>query len=195
MEELHGLVVCGGQSSRMGKDKSLLDYHGLPQRDYLRALLTPFCNRVWISCNSSQAEMLTEDAMYIPDHEKFEGIGPMASLLSAFEKIPSASFLVVGCDYPFVEGSHLQELIASRWLANDAVCFRNPVSGYVEPLVAIYENNISLLLTENFKQNKYSLRHLLGDANAKVIQPASADFLTSVDDVAGYERARQALHP
>src|SRR5688572_12144584 len=169
MAELHGLVVCGGQSSRMGQDKSLLDYHGLPQREYLRALLLPFCNRVWISCNPMQAELMVQDEACIPDPKKFEGIGPMASLLSAFEKIPSAAFLVVGCDYPFVDSRHLRELVSSRSPAKDAVCFRNPMSGFIEPLVAVYENSMSPLLTENFNQNKYSLRHLLGDANAIVI--------------------------
>ena len=49
MSVLHGLVVCGGQSTRMGMDKSQLQYHGVPQREWLYELLQPLCEDVYIS--------------------------------------------------------------------------------------------------------------------------------------------------
>ncbi|MFT5737968.1 MAG: molybdopterin-guanine dinucleotide biosynthesis protein A, partial [Maribacter sp.] len=33
--KIYGLVLAGGKSTRMGVDKGLITYHGLPQRDYL----------------------------------------------------------------------------------------------------------------------------------------------------------------
>jgi len=193
MSELIGLVVCGGQSIRMGKDKSLLNYHGMPQHAYVRGLLLSVCDSVWISCNPNQVAALHVPAI-LPDADNYEGIGPMAALLTAFDKFPGASFLVAGCDYPFVDKSHLARLVEYRSPSKQAVCFRNPDTGFDEPLLALYENGIHSLLTTRFIQKKYSLRYLLGDANTEVILPPSSVFLTSVDDPQGYEKARRALH-
>ena len=46
---MNGLVLSGGQSSRMGRDKALIDYHGLPQYAYVYDLLLGFCDKVFIS--------------------------------------------------------------------------------------------------------------------------------------------------
>ena len=39
---MNGLVLSGGQSSRMGTDKALIDYHGIPQYAYVYDLLLRF---------------------------------------------------------------------------------------------------------------------------------------------------------
>jgi len=195
MSPLYGIVACGGQSSRMGKDKSLLDYYGRPQRDYLYDMLGPLCEKVFISCSREQAAGVAPGYLLVTDEDRYEGIGPMASLLSALGKFPSASFLVVGCDYPFVIKDHLQQLVAARAEKKDAVCFRNPETSFDEPLLAVYENSIHPVLLENFRLKKYSLRHFLSEVSTHALTPASADFLKSIDDDEGYKKARQALHP
>ena len=195
MSPLYGIVACGGQSSRMGKDKSLLDYHGRPQRDYLYEMLGPLCEKVFFSCSREQAAAVAPVYSLITDEDHYAGIGPLASLLSAFGKFPSASFLVVGCDYPFVTRDHLQQLVAARTEKKDAVCFRNPETSFDEPLLAVYENSIHRALLENFHFKKYSLRHFLSEANTLALTPSSADFLKSIDDDEGYKKARQALLP
>src|SRR4051812_39594577 len=110
MTNVYGLVVCGGKSSRMGKDKSMLDYHGKPQRYYLYEMLEPLCEQVFISCSKEQAATIPSEYKIIEDAAEYEDIGPMAALLSAFKKYPKASFIAVGCDYPFINDHHLNKL-------------------------------------------------------------------------------------
>ena len=193
MSELIGLVVCGGQSSRMGMDKSLLNYHGMPQREFVRSMLLSVCNSVWISCNPIQVAGMHVPAI-LPDDEKYAGIGPMAALLTAFDRFPRASFLAAGCDYPFADITHLKHLVDFRSPSKQAVCFRNPDTGYDEPMLAVYENSIYPLLAAGYIQKKYSLRHLLGESETEVIHPPTSVFLTSVDDPEGFEKSRRVLH-
>jgi molybdopterin-guanine dinucleotide biosynthesis protein A len=193
MNKLVGLVICGGQSTRMGEDKSRLVYHGKPQREYLVDLLQPFCEHVFISCNRQQAGLVPPPYEALIDEDKYSGIGPMAGLLSAHEKFPHASFLLVACDYPLITKNTLQHLIDARTGNASAVCFWNPVVQINEPLIAIYENNSFQTLSEKFRNNKFSLRHFLNENNACSIVPGNPDFLTSVDDAESFRRVKEMI--
>ena len=93
---LNGLVLAGGKSERMGTDKSLLAYHGRPQREHLYDMLLPVCQKVFVSCNTAQ-----NANMEIPGIEdRFLGLGPMGGLLSAFQSAPDAAWLTVAGDMP-----------------------------------------------------------------------------------------------
>ena len=110
MSVLHGLVVCGGQSTRMGMDKSELQYHNVPQREWLYELLQPLCEDVHISCNAEQAAAIGDSLPTITDATAYRHIGPMAALLSAYRLFPDDSFLLLGCDYPYIKRGDIQKL-------------------------------------------------------------------------------------
>src|ERR1022692_2701600 len=137
INQLFGLVVCGGQSSRMGTDKSLIVYHGKPQRYYLYEMLESLCDQVHISCNKHQASSIPEHYRVIPDHDNYKNIGPMAALLSAFEKYPDVCFLVLGCDYPFIKKDDLARLIEASNSDIKALSYYDPENQIREPLMAI----------------------------------------------------------
>src|SRR5689334_343280 len=91
MSPLNGLVLAGGKSSRMGRDKGHLNWHGREQRYYLVDLLTPFCESVFISIREEQRAAIPDGYRIITD--SYEERGPYAALLSAFEKNPEAAWL------------------------------------------------------------------------------------------------------
>src|SRR5688572_22170139 len=91
----HGLVLCGGQSARMGTDKSLLVYHDKPQRYHVCEMLGSFCEKVFISCNEKQADSMQDGHDFIIDLPAFHNTGPMAGLLTAYSTYPGKNFLVL----------------------------------------------------------------------------------------------------
>lgn len=190
---LYGLILCGGQSSRMGEDKSLLNYHGKPQRYHLVNLLESFCEKVFISCSKQQAESILYPYQQVVDAEKYLGTGPMAALLSAFEQYPDAAFLVVGCDYPFIDKKHFQYLVDERTGLDDAVCYCHQESMMAEPLITIYENSSYKKILSNFEEKKHSLREYLNEANTCMIFPENFEFLKSVDDIKTYRITKELL--
>lgn len=48
-DKIYGLVLAGGKSNRMGKDKSRLHYHGQPHALFLYKLLSKFCEKTFLS--------------------------------------------------------------------------------------------------------------------------------------------------
>lgn len=193
MNQLNGLVLCGGQSSRMGEDKSILKYHGKAQRYHVYEMLLSFCKQVFISCNAGQAKSMAAGYDIIVDDEKFSGAGPVTGLLSAFQKHPDDGFLVVGCDYPFIEKKNIRCLIDERTGFDDAVCYCRQEYMINEPLFTIYENRSHQKILKNFQEKKFSLRDYLSESNTCMIFPDNLDFLKSVDDIKSYHQAKELL--
>lgn len=191
---LYGLVVCGGESSRMGMDKSLLVYHDKPQRYHLYDQLNLVCDRVFISCNKKQASTIDQSYEFIVDADKYENIGPMAAVLSAFGRFEQADFLVVACDYPFITTPDLKQLAQAVHEERRSTCFSNYETGIEEPLLAVYLKDNYPDLIRNFNNKKFSLRHFIKEENVKKISPTNAGSLLSIDTPEAYKAALEKIH-
>lgn len=137
---LYGLVLLGGKSKRMKKDKSALDYHGRPQALHNYDLLSSLCDDVYVSCRTEQQNLDHLKPIknkLLPD--RFLEIGPMGGLLTALKSHPKASWLVLACDLPYVSKDLLKKIIENRNSYKMATCLENPDKGWPEPLCALYE--------------------------------------------------------
>lgn len=186
MEPLVGLILCGGQSSRMGEDKSQISYHGMPQWNFIATMIRPFCSEIMLSCSPAQHEGLRRASAelpfpltIVPDVPTYSGHGPVSGLLSAWETRPHASFLVVGCDYPLLSANTLTQLVTARNPNQDAVCFHR--GGFDEPLVAIYEATSEAAIRKQLEDGKDSLRRVLKILSAGRLMPQDPRQLDSID--------------
>lgn len=175
-----GLVVCGGQSSRMGTDKSMLRYHEKPQRYHMYKMLQPLCEKVFISCRHSQADTVKAGYRVLVDDHAFKDSGPMAALLTAFRRFPKKNILFTGCDYPFLTQVDLEQF--SVYCKGDtAACFYNEEASVFEPLLAWYPAQSWNVLRNMQKAGEYSLQHFLKTSGAVKFQPGNKKSMTSVD--------------
>src|SRR5690606_29478162 len=108
---LQGLVLAGGESRRMGRDKGGLRFGSRPpQAQWAWALLDGLCERAFVSVRSSQHGCEPYRALpLILDEGPIEG--PMAGLLSAWHACPNVAWLVLAADMPLVDRSTLATLI------------------------------------------------------------------------------------
>jgi len=146
--DIYGLVLTGGKSTRMGIDKRGINYHGKAQQTLLAGLLNEFCENVYISINTAQKNDFDN---YPTIKDSFTGMGPMGAILSAMQQNPNVAWLVLACDYPFMDKGTLQHLIKNRMPKAVATAYKSlEAHQFPEPLVTIYEpkSYISLLKTK-----------------------------------------------
>lgn len=136
---LNGLILAGGRSSRMGTDKALIDYHGLPQFEYLTALLSDLTDNVFISCRKDQQDFFIHQQCNVIT-DIIEDAGPLGAVFSVLSAYPDDAWLIVACDVPLLDKSVLKQLISSRNSNALATAFISPHDGLPEPLIAIWEN-------------------------------------------------------
>lgn len=133
---LYGLVLAGGRSERMRKDpavlsgeggagKAALAYHGRPQAQVVADLLRVHCEKVFLSCRAEQGhEPAFAGLTRLED--RYEGLGPLAGILSALDAYPTAAWLVAACDLPYLDAASVATLVAGRDLDAFATAFEGP---------------------------------------------------------------------
>ncbi|AEE51214.1 NTP transferase domain-containing protein [Haliscomenobacter hydrossis] len=184
---LYGLVLAGGRSTRMGQDKSLINYHGKPQREFMADLLSHWCSKVFISCRGDQVEEI--GGQYSPLPDTFLGLGPYGAILSAFREHPDAAWLVVACDLPHMDEATLEQLIAQRNPAKVASTFKSPFDQFPEPLVTIWEPRSYPLLLQFMAQGYTCPRKVLLNSPIELLVAENELALENVNKPEELEKA------
>lgn len=171
--QVNGLILAGGRSTRMGTDKGLLDYHGVPQREFLSGVLRTHCQEVFISCREEQR--VPENLRPIVDSFKFAG--PLNGILSAFQFSAKTAWLAVAVDMPFVNEAVIENLLVHRDTSKLATCYYNPETKQPEPLLTVWEKEVYPQLEKFVKEGNFSPREFLKTHPVNMIEPPDAKVL------------------
>jgi len=136
-ETIFGLVLAGGNSRRMGRDKAALLADGETQLQRAVRLLDGHLGRVFVSTAAHQAgDPLRQNFAQIVD--RYTDIGPVAGIMSALEEYPQNAWLVMACDLPNVDDQTIAYLLQHVSTEHAVTAFRSVNDGLPEPLCAIY---------------------------------------------------------
>ncbi len=189
---LHGLILAGGRSTRMGYDKAAIAYHGVPQSQHLAGLLTSCAGKVFVSLRREQhGEAAFAGLTCIVDH--YPAASPLNGIASAMRAHPGAAFLVVAVDMPSVTHHALTTLIALRDVNRIATCYESPIKGGPDPLLAIWEARALPALEQALaKAEPPCPRHFLMKQDAACLRHAIApEVLGNVNTLEEFHAWRQ----
>jgi molybdopterin-guanine dinucleotide biosynthesis protein A len=130
-----GIVLAGGQSSRLGTDKSFVNVNGQSLIEHIVAKLTRLSDDVIIVTNSPD-EYDCLGARLVGDI--YPGKGALGGIYSGLRAAANAYSLVVACDMPFLDLNLLRYMII---LAREHDVVIPRIGGFPEPLHAIYSKN------------------------------------------------------
>lgn len=174
---LYGLVLTGGRSTRMGKDKSMLEFHGKPQREYLFEQLSEHCAKVFTSCRAGQG---VSDQLN-PLVDDFDLHSPMNGILSALKRFNNVAWLSVAVDMPHVDSEVLKFLIDKRNTQKVATCFYNAQEKFPEPLLTIWEPAAYPLLLQFVNKGKASPREFLESHSIQLVNAPDNIIFTNIN--------------
>jgi len=159
--DLGGIVLSGGKSTRMGRDKGFVLFDGKPLVQYAIDLLGSFTPDIIISANDEEYQKLG----YPVVEDEFTDCGPAAGLHASLKTSSHAWNLVLSCDVPLVTQEALTLLLDQRkW--KGAV----PVhSGKLEPLVALYHRNLYKVFEKSIRNGNFQLRSIIKQAEIHLV--------------------------
>lgn len=188
-----GLVLAGGESKRMKRDKSSLNYHGKSQREHVLSLIQPYCVHAYLSCNAEQVEWLRGKFPFIAD--AFLNLGPMGGILSAMRMDPNAAWLAVACDLPYLSKLTLEYLIAHRNPSKIATAFLDPEGVFPEPLVTLWEPRSYPVLLQYLSQGYSCPRKVLINSEVELLVAPDKKEFYNVNHPGEYEEVLKELKP
>lgn len=161
------LLLAGGDSTRMGRDKATLEWHGQPlwtrQIETLRSL-QPDTLAV---ASWNRPEWLPGDIIWLKDTHPDRG--PLSGIAAALESTASDHILVLAIDMPCMISKYLHSLRVDCGPAKGIV----PITpnGW-EPLAAIYPAEARALTRKHLEAGKYGLQNWVSElAQERLIQP------------------------
>lgn len=175
--KLYGLVLAGGKSTRMGRDKGLIDYHGKPQREYVFEMMNAVCEKTFLSFREGQ-EVATDLPVL---RDTFKGLGPFGAMLSAFREHPNQAWLVVACDLPLLDKKTLNYLVENRNPSAVATAFYNPETDFPEPLITIWEPRSYPILYQFLAQGYSCPRKVLINSEIEILKIDETEVLKNVN--------------
>ncbi len=192
-DNLYGLVLAGGKSSRMGQDKGDLRYYQTNHRSYLYYSLREFCPQTFISCREDQANILQSGMEYILDEDTYKG--PLNGILSAHHAYPDKAWLVVAVDLPHVHEETIKNLLKHRNPSKMATVYATKSSGLPEPLIGIWEPH-GLEAAEDFirKTEKSCPRKFLMNQDVQLVFPENDLELFNANYPEDYKLAKSIIN-
>lgn len=177
---LFGLVLTGGRSKRMKSDKALIDFNGQPHAAYIYETLKPFCQEVYLSARTGQWNG-TSLEHYPSIEDSVETEGPIAGLLSAFDRYPDADWFVVACDLVHFNSKAAEILLSNFQSDAVATTFTNRDRGFPEPLCAIYAPSARQVFRDAVMNDLTCPVKVLRNANVHAIEQTDGVDLANIN--------------
>jgi molybdopterin-guanine dinucleotide biosynthesis protein A len=170
-----GVVLAGGASRRMGRDKATLVLGGRTLAARAADLLHPVCEEVVVA---DRGRGLVAGRPSLADGP---GEGPAAALLGAAAARPGRELLVLACDLPAVP----QDLLAALARPSAADCTVTRSRRGIEPLVARYGPAALAALARRVAAGELSVRRLLEDPGlvVEVVEGAALERFGDPDEI------------
>tara|TARA_B110000037_G_scaffold221859_1_gene294316 strand:+ start:4298 stop:5401 length:1104 start_codon:yes stop_codon:yes gene_type:complete len=183
---IDGLILVGGKSSRMGTDKSTLDYYGKSHSLYLADLLKDKMVDTYLSVRDSK------EYSYPVIKDRFIDLGPFGAICSAFLKNPNKAYFVLATDLPFINEELIDLLIENRDSTKIATTVKGLTKEFPEPLITIWEPKAYPTLLSYLAQGISCPRKVLINSDVKIIEVADK-LITNVNTFEDFKRIRNAI--
>jgi molybdenum cofactor guanylyltransferase len=153
---MSAVLLAGGESRRMGRDKATLLFRGRPlwqiQLDLLRKLQP---EKIFVSARTDPV-WRPADMPFVPDEAP--SCGPLSGLSATLPQIHTDHLLVLAIDMPFMTPEYLRSLCDQVGPSRGVV----PMIGdRAEPLAAIYPKCTHLDLGAALSREEFSLQSVI----------------------------------
>jgi len=161
VDDATAVILCGGDSRRMGRDKANLLLHDRTLLDHALHLVCPLFPRVLLAVRRPRAGWSLPQVYDVPTCA-----GPMAGVAAALAQARTPWVFVLACDMPFVSGGLIRCLAELR-AERDAVV---PVwQRMPQPLVGFYHRRALSRLRQQMRTGLFGMIRLLESLNVDYV--------------------------
>jgi molybdopterin-guanine dinucleotide biosynthesis protein A len=160
MPSFSAVLLAGGQSTRMGRDKALLPAPGSDLLLWRRQLHTlEELNPEELFWSGPPRPELPPELRPVADEA--EKAGPLAGISACLQLLHSDLLVVLAIDLPYMNAAFLKSLLTRCAFSRGAV---GRHGGFFEPLAAVYPKELRPLAVEHLAQKRFAMQDLIREA-------------------------------
>ena len=163
IKDVSGLILAGGESSRYGKNKALVEVNGIPLIERVSRVMKSLFQEVILITNTPDEYSFLKLPMY---EDLIKGLGPLGGLFTGLTRMANEAGFLVGCDMPSLNRKLIRHLINIRG-DSDVVVPR--LSGLMEPLHALYSKGCLPAIKKLIDARTYQINQLFSEVSVKYI--------------------------
>ncbi len=169
-----GIILAGGKSTRMGKDKALLEIEGDPFIKRIADVLAGVFKDVMIISNHGTRYAFLDLPVC---SDIFENCGPLGGIQAGLTYAKTPAILVVSCDLPLINARLIEHLLDVDENI-DASVYSTEES--VQPLFGLYRKRCLSAIELRIRAREYSVRDCLGVLKTRVVTPPADHSILDV---------------
>ena len=162
-------ILAGGKSSRMGKNKALLEFES---DTFIGHAVKEFSGHEIIISASGQKEYEKLPAKIVTDENK--DIGPIEGIRQILKAASEDYVFICACDMPFITG-RIADYIA-EFISSDYDCYVITDEDRMHPLCAIYSKRVLPVIEKLIAEGEHKLRLILENSRTKFISLENTNF-------------------
>jgi molybdopterin-guanine dinucleotide biosynthesis protein A len=184
------VILAGGKSSRMGRDKLKLPYKNATLLQHSACLYSEHFDKVYLSVSDGDKYA---DAGVERIEDVFRGCGPMAGLHAALLWTGADGIFLMAADLPFAN-PEAARFITRRGRGHDA-CVIKTESGHCEPLFGYYAKSMLPRAQKALEAGSYAMTVLYRDSDVIFVSAAELgdlwreNMLLNINSPRDYEDA------
>ena len=183
-ENATAIILAGGKSSRMGRDKSLLFANSLPLIEKIVTQLKDHFPEIIIGSSDTEKYRFL-NLPVIPDLE--EGKGPLMGIYSTLLRSSHEINFVVACDIPDLDMKFIHEML--RQARNHQIVIPTWNDGKHEPLFAVYKKSVQNHVKELLGTGKRKISLLFDLVDVKYLPlPDDAKWYKNLNTMEDYKK-------
>ncbi len=184
--DITGIILSGGRSSRMGENKSLMKLGGKTVIEYVYDLMKPLFGNIILSTNDPEEYSFLNIRMC---EDIYPRLGPLSGIHSGLVNSSTQKNFILSCDMPLITAQMIKYLIDFK--TNKPITIAR-ADGYIQQLCGLYDKSCTesaeeILRTElsteerNRDQKKRGCRvlTLVDKAGAEIIDAQILPFYSS----------------
>jgi cyclic pyranopterin phosphate synthase len=157
-----GIVLAGGKSVRMGRDKALLSYGSTTLLSHTIEIMQSVTETVLVVVDTADRYPFLRGLRVAPD--LYPNAGPLGGIVTGLAALEDGYHVVAACDMPFLRPALLRFLLAEAQGGDGAV---PEIDGHLEPLCAVYHRRCLLPLKEQLEAGQRAAHRAIRLLNLK----------------------------
>jgi len=182
-DDITGIILSGGKSSRMGENKSLMKINDSTMIERVVNLMKSYFTEVILITNTPDEYEFLNISLY---EDIFTYRGPLAGIHSGLHHSETERNFIISCDIPLMTGEIIKYLIEYETDKPITIC---KADGFIQQLAGLYSKsvlpNAEKLLKENIEnetrsesqtKRKCKVLSLIDVAGAQIINVEKLSF-------------------